>query len=139
MINFFYEYKFLLESELDYKIWIEKLIDSEQKDLGELSFIFTSDKDLLRINQQYLNHDYYTDIITFDYVSGTCISGDIYISIDRVKENAKEFDVDFYQELQRVIAHGILHLCGYKDKSEEELMVMRAKENEKILMFHVEQ
>jgi len=94
---------------------------------------------LLKINQDYLQHDYLTDIITFDYVSGKNISGDLYISIDRVKENAEDFNVSFDNELKRVMVHGVLHLMGYSDKSETATAEMRVKEEEKIKLFHVEQ
>lgn len=109
--------------------WIVKIIESEQKEPGNLSFFFCSDNYLLEINQKYLNHDTYTDIITFDYVEGKIISGDILISIERVRENAEKFEVEFESELSRVVSHGILHLLGYKDKSPEEQATMREKED----------
>jgi len=92
----------------------------------------------LEINQNYLDHDTYTDIISFDNTVGNSLNGDIFISTERVEENASEYNVDFLQELKRVIAHGMLHFCGYKDKSESESELMRHKEDEKINMFHVE-
>lgn len=101
--------------------------------------IFCDDDYLLEINKQYLDHDTLTDIISFDYCIGDLISGDIFISIDRVKDNAQEYDVSFNNELLRVMSHGILHYCGYKDKTQEDQLLMRAKEQEKINMFHVEQ
>ena len=116
-----------------------KTIKSEDKELGEINYIFCDDEYLLKINQDYLKHDYLTDIITFDYVSGKNISGDLYISIDRVKENAEDFNVSFENELKRVMVHGVLHLMGYSDKSETATAEMRAKEEEKIKLFHVEQ
>lgn len=101
----------------------------ECKEIGEISVILLSDEDLLKINIDYLNHDYYTDIITFDYSEGCKISGDLYISVDRVKENAQKYGYRFEEELKRVIIHGILHLCGYNDKSRKEQHEMRKKED----------
>ena len=101
--------------------------------LGELGITFGSDDYVLKLNQEYLDHDYYTDIITFDYVEQGIVSGDIVISIDRVRENAKEFGVSFTEELNRVIIHGVLHLLGYRDTSDEEKTKMREKEN-----YHLE-
>ena len=110
--------------------WIEKIIQSEKKEAGDISFIFCSDHYLLGINKEFLNHDYFTDVITFDYVEGDKISGDIFISIDRVKENAETFNVTYKNELNRVMIHGILHLLGYKDKSVQEKQLMTQKEDE---------
>ncbi len=116
--------------------WINHIIIKEGFDLKELNYIFCSDEYLLHINQQYLEHDYYTDVITFDNSEiETEIEGDIFISIERVKENAKEFNLPFLKELKRVMAHGVLHLCGYGDKSEEEIELMRKKEDEAIKSF----
>lgn len=109
--------------------WVEKTIQNEGKIVGELSFVFCDDEYLHKINLEYLNHDTYTDIITFDYTEANIISGDIFISIDRVKENAIAFNALFENELSRVIIHGVLHLMGYKDKTEEESTLMRAKED----------
>jgi rRNA maturation RNase YbeY len=105
------------------------LVSEEVKILGDISIIFVSDEYLLEMNQSYLNHDYYTDIITFDYCKGNVISGDLFISVDRVRENADTFNVAFLFELHRVMIHGVLHLCGYKDKSIEEEKQMRILEN----------
>lgn len=139
MINFNYENEFSLENETTYSGWISRIIVSEQKQEGEINYIFCSDEYLLNINKQYLNHDFYTDIISFDYTIGNEINGDIFISTERVAENAQEYNVSFQEEIQRVMAHGILHYCGYKDKTQEQEAQMRNKENEKIKMFHVEQ
>lgn len=109
--------------------WLDKIIQQEKHKPGDISYIFCSDKYLLNINKTYLKHDFYTDIITFDYSKNKSVSGDIFISIDRVKENAKEFSVSFQNELLRVIAHGVLHLCGYKDKTKAQEKQMRAKED----------
>ena len=108
---------------------INYLILNELKEIGEISVVFCSDDYLLKMNEQYLNHDYYTDIITFDYVENSLISGDLFISIDRVKENAIKFAAPFIKELYRVVFHGVLHLVGYKDKTSEEKAEMRNKED----------
>lgn len=138
MVIFNYETDFKIENESVYEVWIDNLIASENKDAGEINYIFCTDDYLHQINQEYLQHDTLTDIISFDYTIGTLISGDIFISIERVQENAKEYEVSFHEELLRVMSHGILHYCGYGDKTPEEQTIMRAKENEKISMFHVE-
>lgn len=109
--------------------WIENLILEEGKKLGEITYVFCDDVYLLKVNQDYLQHDYYTDIITFDYVKGKTISGDIFVSLQRISDNASTLSNSFEKELQRVIAHGVLHLCGYKDKTEEEEKLMRSKED----------
>jgi len=106
-----------------------KLLEQESKVLGDISIIFVTDSYLLEMNQKYLDHDYYTDIITFDYCVTNIVSGDLFISVDRVQENAGIVNVGFLTELHRVMIHGILHLCGYKDKTDEEKRVMRALEN----------
>ncbi len=116
--------------------WLKKLIEKEGFSLVELNYIFCSDEYLLHVNQQYLHHDFYTDIITFDNSDKEFeIEGDIFISVDRVKENAKELSVPFSTELKRVMSHGVLHLCGYGDKTKEEIELMRKKENEAIKGF----
>ena len=107
---------------------LPKLISAEKKEVGEISIIFTNDKHLLSINQDYLKHDYFTDIITFDYSHGEYISGDLFISLERVGENAKQFEKYFFNELCRVVFHGVLHLCSYNDKTESEISIMRSKE-----------
>ena len=108
---------------------LNSLIKNELKKTGDISVIFCSDEYLLEMNKAYLEHDYYTDIITFDYVEGDVISGDLFISLDRVKENAEKFETPFLKEVYRVVFHGVLHLVGYKDKTEAEQKVMRKKEN----------
>lgn len=138
MISFNYELEFQLENEEQYSSWISNVISSENKKEGDINYIFCDDEYILEINKQYLNHDYYTDIISFDYSVGNELHGDIFISIERVRENAIEFEVTFDEELKRVLAHGVLHYCGYKDKTGEEELLMRSKEDEKIKMFHVE-
>lgn len=128
MIQFFYEN--LPESvNTDYKAWLEEIIFSEEKKPGEINYIFCDDDYLLKVNQDYLQHDYYTDIITFDYVRGRTISGEIFVSLQRISDNATTLSKNYEEELRRVLAHGILHLCGYKDKTEEEEKQMREKED----------
>lgn len=139
IINFHSENDFKLEQEEAIKDWIKKVIASEGKSLGEINYIFCDDDYLYKINLRFLKHDTYTDIISFDNTEEDELYGDIFISTDRVTENASEYNVDFSEELKRVIIHGILHLCGYKDKTESEATLMRQKEDEKIALFHVEQ
>ena len=115
--------------------WIKQLIKSEKKLFGDISYVFCNDNYLHKINLEYLNHDTFTDIITFDYSENGIISGDIFISIERVIENAKTFETGFENELKRVMAHGVLHLIEYKDKSENKKEIMRGKENNAILLF----
>ncbi|HSH20054.1 MAG TPA: rRNA maturation RNase YbeY [Draconibacterium sp.] len=109
--------------------YIKVLIDNELKESGEISIIFCSDKYLLEINTEYLQHNFFTDIITFNYVEGNIISGDLFISSERVKENAAQYGASFIMELYRVIFHGVLHLVGYNDKTENEKKIMREKED----------
>ncbi len=129
MIHFFFENIDEILINSDIKIWLEKLIISENKKIGEINYILCDDEYLLKVNQDYLQHDYYTDIITFDYVKGTTISGDIFVSLPRISENASILSKDFDEEFRRVLAHGILHLCGYKDKTLEEQKEMQSKED----------
>jgi rRNA maturation RNase YbeY len=114
--------------------WIIKVIESEEKTPGAVSFIFCSDEYLLRMNVEHLQHDYYTDIITFDYCEGAVISGDLFISVDRVRENASELRIPFEDELHRVMVHGVLHLLGYGDKTEAEQLTIRQKEDACLLL-----
>ena len=130
MILFNYETKFKLEKEKNICYWLEKCIENEKGLVGEINYIFCNDKYLHKINLEFLKHDTLTDIISFDYSEEKKISGDIFISIERVKENATLFNVSFDNELHRVIIHGILHFLGYKDKTGHEKEVMRSKENE---------
>ena len=127
----------LFHSECDFTLskqearsrWIINSIINENKRVGKLSFIFCTDEYLLEKNIQFLDHETYTDIITFDYCEGDIISGDIFVSVERVTENANTFGVDFEDELDRVLIHGLLHLAGYQDKSKEEVKTMREKED----------
>ncbi|MGL2988507.1 rRNA maturation RNase YbeY [Flavobacterium sp. RSSA_27] len=139
MIDFNFETDFILDNESAYSKWLSRVIVSENKKEGEITYIFCDDEYLHNINVEYLDHDTLTDIISFDYSLGNELNGDIFISIERVRDNALDFNVPFGEELKRVMVHGILHYCGYKDKSEEDELVMRQKEDEKIKLFHVEQ
>jgi len=112
MISFNYELEFNIDNEADYSVWISEVISSENRLEGEINYIFCDDAYLIQLNQQYLDHDTLTDIISFDYSEGNNLHGDIFISVERVKENAKDFNVSFEEELRRVIIHGILHYCG---------------------------
>ncbi|MBP9848670.1 MAG: rRNA maturation RNase YbeY [Flavobacterium sp.] len=138
MISFNYETDFLLENEAHYEAWISLIIESEGFEEGEINYIFCDDEYLHKINLEYLAHDTLTDIISFDYTVGNLIQGDIFVSIERVQDNASDFNVSFEEELKRVLSHGVLHYCGYKDKSPKDEALMRSKEDEKMQMFHVE-
>lgn len=118
-----------LQLDLSYvEDWYKKVAQSEGKTLGNFSIIIGTDDWILEMNKQYLNHDFYTDIITFDYCEGNIVSGDLLLSFDRIKENAQTFNVSETEELNRVLVHGLLHLCGYGDETEDEIMIMREKE-----------
>jgi probable rRNA maturation factor len=138
MISYNYETDFVLDNEDAFTNWISKVVASENKVLGEICYIFCDDEYLYNINMSYLNHDDLTDVISFDYTEDNVVSGDVFISIERVKDNAIDFKIPFEEELKRVVIHGVLHYCGYKDKSTTDADLMRLKENEKISMFHVE-
>ncbi len=130
MINLFFEEIKPFEVNGDfYKEWLSVVCIDEKKQLNEVNLIFCSDEYLLNINVEFLQHDYYTDIISFDYCEGKLISGDLFISKDRVFENAGNNNVTFLVELNRVVVHGVLHLCGYKDKTDGDALVMRSKED----------
>ncbi|QQX77619.1 MULTISPECIES: rRNA maturation RNase YbeY [Aequorivita] len=133
MIEFNYLTDFRLENESNTQDWILNVITSEDFEVGEIVYIFCDDDYLYNLNKVYLNHDTLTDIISFDYGLGKQVNGEIYISIERVADNAKDFNTDFKTELNRVIIHGILHFCGYKDKSKDEKLLMRKKEDEALL------
>lgn len=135
MISFNYESDFQLSNEAKISSWITKIIEYHNCKQDEISYVFCDDEYLHRLNVQYLNHDTLTDIISFDYSMGKTISGDIFISVERVEDNANDFEVDFNTELHRVIIHGILHYCGFKDKTEDDAKLMRAKEDEALLIL----
>ncbi|MDO9261456.1 MAG: rRNA maturation RNase YbeY [Flavobacteriaceae bacterium] len=128
MIDFNFETDFVLEDENKHQVWIKDIIIDFGFELGDVAYIFCDDDYLLQINLQYLNHDDLTDIISFDYSENKTISGDIFISIERVKDNAHQFNVDFHQELLRVMSHGILHFMGFKDKNTEDRNEMQKNE-----------
>ena len=120
--------KFKLLKSAAIKKWIDVVIKKEKRRLGEIHYTFVSDEELLEMNKQFLKHNTYTDIITFDYSEGKTVNGDIFMSIDRVKDNASKFKTEFNDELHRVIIHGVLHLCGYKDKTKKDASLMRKME-----------
>jgi rRNA maturation RNase YbeY len=120
---------FVLPHKTVVKQWLKAVAAAEKKRVGEVSFVFCDDAEVLRINRQYLQHDYYTDVITFDYSVGDVIAGDVFISVDTVQANARRFKQSFEDELNRVMVHGILHLCGYRDGTAAERKQMRAKED----------
>lgn len=130
MIDFNYETDFRLESQTKLTTWISDVISSEGFELGQLLYVFCDDDFLHKLNVEFLGHDTLTDILSFDYKVGKQINGEIYISVERVADNAKDFKVTFLEELHRVMIHGVLHFCGIKDKSEEEGKIMRKKEDE---------
>jgi rRNA maturation RNase YbeY len=134
MINFYSENDFELDRQEKVENWISSVIENEGFKEGEITFVFCSDEYLADINREFLNHDTYTDIISFDYSLNKELHGEIYISTDRVTENAQAFETSFSEELHRVIIHGILHFCGYKDKDEKDLKTMRSKENEALYL-----
>ncbi len=129
MIDFFSENDFELANAEQLVMWLKGVIAEEGSEEGDISFVFCDDQYLLALNIEFLKHDTLTDIITFDNSLGRQLHGEIYISTERVTENAQIFDVSFSEELSRVLVHGVLHLCGYKDKSDEEEQEMRHKEN----------
>lgn len=129
MISFNYDTELQLDNEMKLSEWLSNAIANEGFNEGEINYIFCDDAYLLELNIKYLDHDTLTDILSFDYTLGKQINGDIYISVERVRDNAKDFKVSFENELSRVLIHGILHYCGYKDTSEDEEAEMRSKEN----------
>ena len=136
MINYFFEEIDKVEIHSKTSEWLKNLIQTENKKLGEINYIFCDDDYLLKVNQDYLDHDYYTDIITFDISGkGEPVSGEIYISADRVKDNAAQLRTTISNEIHRVIFHGVLHLCGYKDKTRVQQKQMRLKENQYLMKY----
>ena len=129
MISFNYETKFQLENETDISKWISSVISSEKFKEGDINYVFCDDDYLLKLNIKFLNHNTLTDIISFDDTIGKILQGDIFISVERVKENAENFNVSFQEELNRVMVHGILHYCGYKDKTKTDSKTIISKEN----------
>ena len=135
MIEFFSENEFQLQREVAITEWLSQIISSEEYVLGELSIVFCNDEFLHRINLEFLNHDTLTDIISFDYSLGKEVHGEIYVSTERVADNAQDLNLEFEEELHRVLAHGVLHLCGYGDKTDDEVTIMRSKENEALKLL----
>jgi len=138
-IEYVYNTRFSLKNENSVTSWIKKVIVSEKRTLGELVFAFFNDEDLRQINLKHLKHDYYTDVISFDASEGERVSGNIAVSVDRVKENAKTYNSSFDKELYRVMVHGVLHCLGYKDNTKQEKALIRKTENLKLKMFYEEQ
>jgi probable rRNA maturation factor len=137
-IQYIYNTSFSLKNETDYSKWLTKVIESEQCVVGEIVYAFFNDNNLKTLNNKYLGHNYYTDVLSFNDSCEKRINGNIAISVDRVKENAKTFGASFDHEMLRVMVHGLLHFMGYNDSNKEEKSEMTKKENEKIKMFHVE-
>ena len=130
MIQYYYEdTDFIFKNKTLNSKWLRLVAESEIRRIGDVSIIFCSDNYILDVNQRYLQHDFFTDIITFDYCEGARLSGDLFISVDSVRENSLEYGTEFGDELNRVIVHGILHLIGYDDHTEEEIAEMRKKED----------
>ena len=138
-VAYHYNTAFRLKKEAEYTDWIIRVCDIEGIPLDRLAYTFCGDEELLNMNRQFLDHDYYTDILTFPHGSDDSVTGEIFISVDRVQENAKRFSVNAETELRRVIIHGVLHLCGHEDATEQERKRMRELENRYIEMFHVKQ
>lgn len=130
MVRYFFEdTDFVFKPKKINNLWLKTVAESEVKKIGQINIIFCSDNYILDINQKYLQHDYFTDIITFDYCENDVLSGDLFISVDSVRENAIFYKTEFTDELNRVIVHGVLHLIGYDDHSDEDIKMMRSKEN----------
>lgn len=138
-IEFHYELDFQLAEEELYRSWIIRVLESENCSPGTINYVFCNDEYLHKMHREHLGKDTYTDIITFDYSVKDLKSGDIFISVERVRENAGIYKCGFNEELLRVMSHGLLHMVGYEDKEQDDLKIMRLKEEEKINMFHVEQ
>ncbi|MDG1528436.1 MAG: rRNA maturation RNase YbeY [Polaribacter sp.] len=135
MIDFHYETDFKLTNEIQLTNWVVSRIESDAFKVGEINYIFCDDAYLHKLNVEFLQHDTFTDIISFDNTLGKIISGDIFISVERVKENSKTFNTSFDEEIHRVMIHGVLHYMGFKDKSKEEQAIMRAKENQCLFLL----
>jgi len=135
MIIFFFETNFELFQKTQIKIWLREAAKRENKRIQDINIVFYNDEQLLDFNKKFLMHDAYTDVITFDYSKKNILEGDILISVERVKENAETYNCTFEEELRRVIAHGLLHLCGYNDKNDDEKKLMNQKEEEALGLF----
>lgn len=139
MILFNFENNFNFKGKNSIKSWIKEVIKDFDKRVGDISFIFMDDEQLLKVNLQYLNHNFYTDVITFDYCKKNTVSGDIFISIDRIKENSYELKTPLKEEFLRVMIHGILHLLGYNDSSDKQKKEMRNKETYYIKRINIDE
>ena len=136
MVNIFFEDTEILDLNPEFFVsWLTDVVSRETLNLGEVNLIFTSDEYILDVNKEHLDHDYYTDIITFDYRVGDYVSGDLFVSLDMIRHNSIKFKVDLMHELHRVVAHGVLHICGYGDKTPEDKLVMTQKENEALALI----
>ncbi|QVY64525.1 rRNA maturation RNase YbeY [Polaribacter sp. Q13] len=136
MVTFNYETEFKLDHENLLEYWVDTIVSNHDYSIGEINYIFCDDAYLHKLNVEFLQHDTLTDVISFDNTLGKLVSGDIYISVERVADNATDFKEDFIDELHRVMIHGVLHYMGYKDKSEEEKKKMRAAENKALAAFN---
>lgn len=138
-INFHYKSReFRVRKALNHKEWLEKVIATEGLKLSLVDFIFTDDEEIIAINREFLKHNYFTDVITFDYSSDDRVAGEIYISTETVRRNAKEYGTTAAGEFRRIMVHGVLHLCGYGDSSDDEIKVMRLKEDGYLKMYNDE-
>ena len=135
MITFHNDIAFTLKQKTRVRQWIEQVVRSYKKECGELTYLFTTDEEVLRYNKEFLKHNTFTDIITFDNSDKAVVNGDIIISIERVKENAEKFEVTFENELHRVMIHGVLHLCGLKDKKAADAVIMRSAEDKALRLW----
>ena len=138
-IEYVYNTSFSLDSENKVSKWLKKAVETEGFSIGEVVYAFFNDNDLKELNVKHLNHDFFTDVISFNDSKNDVLSGNIAISVDRVKENSIKFKTSFNDEMMRVMVHGLLHFMGYDDSSEEETLLMRNKEDDNLKMFHVEQ
>ena len=138
-IEYVYNTSFSLDNENKVSKWLKKAVETEGFSVGEVVYAFFNDNDLKELNVKYLNHDFFTDVISFNDSKNDVLSGNIAISVDRVKENSIKFKTSFNDEMMRVMVHGLLHFMGYDDSSEEETLLMRNKEDDNLKMFHVEQ
>lgn len=136
MIEFYSETNFQIKNKKKLTHWISRVVEEENQKPGEITYVFCDDEYLFALNKKFLNHDTLTDIITFDNNVGEYVNGDIFISVDRVKENATNYNTTFLNELHRVMIHGIFHLCGYKDKKDRESKIMRSKEDDALLLLN---
>ena len=139
MIEFAVEHKHILPDVENYPKWLALVALKFNKTISDITYVLTSDEQVYKLNLDFLGHDYYTDVLTFDRSVGDSLSGDIYVSLDRVKENAERYNETFAEELRRVMVHGMLHLIGIDDKNEEDEQRMRRSENEALELFHVKQ